>query len=626
MTHEKGDDTSSSVVAFFSSSFTQNIMNDLLRDAPADIKRSLLADLLEISGEMLPDGLREAAETELKGDILSASLRSSTPSAALARVARLHGIPVDLVNEVANTLLREKGLDLETEEFGKAIAEVRDIEETIHDQGLREWKIQALARRYRRTPVQLMACYEKALVNQASLAPLTLSEFREQHSTDIEWLIPGWIPRATTLLLHADGGVGKTLFAYQLMESVLKGRPWNGYHVEKGSCLLVQCDEPGIVTAERIEIRGIGENLPLRILTNWQAENLPRLADYIQREKPDLIIIDSLTTINKACTFSENDTEYARPLLHLRDLANDYGATVIVIHHSNASGSARGTRAIHNSVSEVWSLRRGETLNERHLKVEKTRLGRPPGDYLFRFDDTDFTFTYLGEGEDNGDKDRDSPTEERVRLYLSENAGTAYAAEELSELLSISKNTARKVARELWAKGLCKRKRIPPQRFYSYFIDQENGVLSNVTSDLSDPPQNSPDHLRITCENQSPISVSASSDPSDPPDRVFGTIEKPENAGSLGSLEASSIDSGRTVRGSANVTSDPASDPQVIRPPKTADHLWLIENEWVSYCDFDTAVQVVKVGQRKTQIKIPGLGIRSVPNRLLAPLADASAR
>ena len=44
-------------------------------------------------------------------------------------------------------------------------------------------------------------------------------------------------------------------------------------------------------------------------------------------------------------------------------------------------------------------MRRGESLNERHLKVEKTRLGRPPGDYLFRFDDTDFTFSYLGESE-----------------------------------------------------------------------------------------------------------------------------------------------------------------------------------------------------------------------------------
>jgi len=269
-------------------------------------------------------------------------------------------------------------------------------------------------------------------------------------------------------------------------------------------------------------------------------------------------------------------------------------------------------------------MRRGESLNERHLKVEKTRLGRPPGNYLFRFDDTDFTFSYLGESDDQGEGDRDAPTEERTRLFLSENAGTAYAVEEIAELLSISKNTARKVTRELWAKGLCQQKRTYPQRFYSYFINQEKGILPNVTSDPSDPPPNSPDHLRITCENPDAASVTASSDPSDPPDRVFRTIEKPEKPGSLGSLETSSVDSDRTVKLSANVTSDPPSDPQVIRPPKTADHLWLIENEWVHYCDSDTVVKVVKSGQRKSQIKIPGVGIRSVPNSLLSPLtADA---
>jgi archaellum biogenesis ATPase FlaH len=595
----------------------------IVENAPEDIKRSVLGDVLEMTGEIPRDGLQAQAEAELQKDILAAALKNQAPEAALARVAKYHGLPLNVVQDVASSLLQARGIDMEAEEFSQAIAEVKRIEETIEDQGLREWKLQSLARKWKRSPSQLRACYEKALINQAALQPLSVSEFKERHDTDLEWLIPGWIPRSTTLLLHADGGVGKTLFAYQVMECVLKGIPWNGYHVNTGKCLLVQCDEPGIVTAERIEIRGIDNDAPLRILSNWQAENLPRLAQYIEQERPDLIIIDSLTTINKACTFSENDTEYARPLLHLRDLANDYGATVIIIHHSNAGGSARGTRAIHNSVSEVWSFRRGDTLNDRTLRVEKTRLGRPPGDYRFQFNDTDFTFYYLGEGSEDGDND--APTEERVRLYLSEHPGTPYASEELAEVLSIAKNTARKVARELWAKGLCKRQRPASQRFYSYYVESSTWAAQ---SDPSDPGENTPDHLRITCSNPDTARDRPPSDPSDPTDRENFTIEKPQNPGSLGSLPDVDVQASGSARVTAVATSDPPCDPACDPGDLGSDHLPVIENApgtpapevWKHCSRFDAAVKVVKVHRHYATVYLPGMGDRRVKLDTLGPL------
>ncbi|NJN04887.1 MAG: AAA family ATPase [Leptolyngbyaceae cyanobacterium RM1_1_2] len=508
-------------------------MNNLIENAPSSLKRQLLGDFLELAGEISKDTIRPDQEQQLETEIISAALQAKMPSAALSRVAKYHGLPVDLVQSIAQDLLGERGLDLEAEEFAKAIAAVKRIEETTEDQGLREWKLQNLARQYKRSPSQLWSCYEKALVNQAVLQPLSLKEFKDQHGNAIEWLVPGWIPKATTLLLHADGGVGKTLFVYQLLAALLAGDQWNGYQLKKGSCLLVQCDEPGIVTAERMEIRGIRDTADLQILTNWQAESLPRLAKWIEAKRPDLLIIDSLTTVNKASTFSENDTEYARPLLHLRDIANDYGVTVIIIHHSNAGGSARGTRAIHNSVSEVWNMKRGETLTERILSVEKTRLGRPPGDYKFQFDEGDFTFSYLGEAHSEGDQS--VATEERIRLWMSTSAGTPYAAEEVSEQLALSKNTVRKALYELWAKGLCNRKRDTKQRFYSYWVESTLWQAADL-ADPSDLSRSHPDHLPDHLEKPDIPMASPASPPSDPRNRKEITLEKSKNSGSSGSL------------------------------------------------------------------------------------------
>jgi hypothetical protein len=40
------------------------------------------------------------------------------------------------------------------------------------------------------------------------------------------------------------------------MQALVQGTSWNGYRVEQSPVLLVQVDEPALVTAERIDIRG----------------------------------------------------------------------------------------------------------------------------------------------------------------------------------------------------------------------------------------------------------------------------------------------------------------------------------------------------------------------------------
>lgn len=520
---------------------------------------------LEVPPQLTP--LAQQAEQDLENEILAATTSSRFPKLQLAQIAKWHGTPLEIVEQIANTVLqRRTGQDAEEVEFNTVISQVKKLEE-IQDAGLREWKLQALARKFKRTPNQLMAAYNKALCQQAPVIPLSVAEFRAMHSQEMQWLLHGWAPAASTILIHGDGGAGKTLFLYEVMECILKGKPWNGYPVEQGHVLLVQTDEPSIVTNERIDIRGIDENDPLHILPDWQVESMPRLASYLEqyRGKLKAVIIDSLSSINRNCIFSENDMEYARPLLQLRDLANEYGVTFFVIHHSNGMGQARGTRAIHNSVSEVWSLRaNAETPQERLLKVEKTRLGRPPGKYRFQFDEESFSFHYLGEGENDDQTSEASTQEHRVRLWLfdEDNRGTPYTATEVAEYLGLAKHSARRALYELWCKGIIQRKRSQVGRGHVYFA-----TLSNVSSDQSDQSDQPSDHFEVINLNSQPASDRPPSDQVITKNSKNFTVENCKNERSLDHFEVKPA----SLQENEVIT---RSDQQVITAPVIAnDHL-----------------------------------------------------
>ena len=406
---------------------------------------------------MMSEFQRQVGDELIEASVLSPTREFSRLQ--IAQVARNYQVPVELAEQIASSLMQKQlGVDLDAVDFNNLVKQVADIENNVMDQGLRLYKLQGLARRSKRSYRELMECYNKALLNQKPIETMNLKQLREKTETETSWLIPGWLPQGTNLLFFGDGGTGKTLMAYQWLEAIATGKPWNGYQVKQGRCLLVQCDEPEIVLRSRMDLLQLGDDAPIDIITDWSTDAIPRLRSYIEEHKPAFILIDSLSAVNKSSCFSENDMEYARPILQLTQLCSEFNLTICLIHHSNAAGQARGTRAIHNSVSEVWALRTGESINERVLAVLKTRLGRPPGAYKFVFSEDDHSFDYLGNADD---PDGASATqEEKIRLWLyqTDNRAIPYTPQEVAEACSISQCSTRRALHELWAKGLITRR------------------------------------------------------------------------------------------------------------------------------------------------------------------------
>lgn len=472
------------------------------------------------------------AQMLLEEEILEAGLEQhldpSKGKFQIAQIAKWTGVPVEAVEHIAHALVsRRVGVDLEESEFNSMIEQVRKIESVLDD-GFREFKLEKLARRYKLPKTAMMNCFYKALINQAPFVAYGVEDLDQLCQVEREWLVNGWIPKGIVLLLHAMGGVGKSLMIYELIECIAKGQPWNGYQISKGRVLILQSDEPVVVTRERMQIRQLTNHHPVEVVPGWQVENIARLEAYLKKyqESGDPVsfcMIDSVTSINRNTLISENDTEYARFMLQLNDLGDRYGCTFCVIHHSNSEGESRGTKALYNSASEVWGLLlTDERSGDRILRVQKTRMGRPPGRYAFKFDEDTFTFEYLGR-EGSESEEESIHTEKRIELWLNEDErqGVRFEVEEIAHHLSLNKNTIRRVLKEMWAKGMVQR----------CLKGQGNTMLYFSTLCRStDQPRSTRDRHVDRHENNGISTKTAPVDRSIDKKPIFNTVENSKNA------------------------------------------------------------------------------------------------
>ena len=246
--------------------------------------------------------------------------------------------------------------EMMTMRYQKIIEEFREIELKCTDPGLRLFCIQELAAKYRKSERQLEALFYKHLVNKEDEPIKYLNQLREEIGDKTNaWFLHGFIPKGTVVLIHSYGGLGKSRLAYEFALHLASGTAWGQFQVTapRRKVMLVQTDE---LTTDTM--RAIGDRWPSGEIdryvahkSRWSTDHVAKLAQEMEQENIDVAVIDSYTTVNKHSIFSENETEYARPILQLKEIAEETGKTIIIIHHSNSAGQSRGTKAIFNSAS-----------------------------------------------------------------------------------------------------------------------------------------------------------------------------------------------------------------------------------------------------------------------------------
>ena len=347
--------------------------------------------------------------------------------------------------------------------FMDICSRIKEIQQLI-DPGEREWEMGSLAKQTGRSIAHLYKIYDTARQNQPTFDLTDAVELLDKSPDKFDWLVAGLLPMATTALLYAEGGTGKTLLANSIIKAVTCGQNWNGFPTRHGKVLLMQTDEPSIVTAQNLKIAGFQASLPpeqLFICTQWQFTQMQQLRDAISVHKPVFVVIDSLTSSNRTATVEEKDVEYGRCLYDLRDIAMELGVAILVLHHENKTGGVRGSTAIKANVSEVWHLMRDKQLapTQRLLDIEKSRTGCS-GLFQLQLDVDDYSWQHQGEfdpsqaGQDSSSPPASLPLKARLLNFLEERPGVTYEVEELVSEFGGTPGAMRKVLTALWRAGI----------------------------------------------------------------------------------------------------------------------------------------------------------------------------
>ena len=223
-------------------------------------------------------------------------------------------------------------------------------------------------------------------------------------STAFEYLIPGLLPKPWTLLVHADGGTGKTAMCQTIAKHISRGKAFNIHgglvDVPVGKVLWLNGDQNERILRRQFKMIDAGHNI--HVVGEWDMQWYRRFCKYQKANKYDLVVIDSLDGCNDSNPYEENRREFALPIKRLaRRNGQDFPAcSIVIIHHNTKEGKFRGTSAIRAAVDETWNMRRatqnqiveyGLAPQSRIVEVEKSRDDREGQKLIFHLK-SDFTY------------------------------------------------------------------------------------------------------------------------------------------------------------------------------------------------------------------------------------------
>lgn len=359
-------------------------------------------------------------------------------------------------------------------EYDEVLDEVERIEESESDESKYDWKVKILAtekglRRYGITSDYLRQQTQARRDRSGEL------EFEDAHdilesADERSWIIAGLIPAGSTVLQAADGGVGKTTLAYQQAGAVASGYRWSGMPTAQGKVLIVQVDEPKGDTREKLQESGF-HNVPrgqVQFLRRWKFTQTRQLFQHMQKTKPCLVVIDSITAAMANTGVDLIASNAADKLYDLRNFAEgaDWPCSFLVLHHTNGQGGVRDSRSFSNNVSEVQVLTKGkgdETLsNEEYvLDIIKSRAGLQ-GKHVLHRDDAEFLWSYRGL--------KDAPANyESVLQALRDRPGVTLTPAKVAEIVGIYTNEAKSVLEQ------CRKLCIVKSRIKEY-VKRDSGL------------------------------------------------------------------------------------------------------------------------------------------------------
>lgn len=205
---------------------------------------------------------------------------------------------------------------------------------------------------------------------------LSVEDLNAWELPERSWAVEDLLPTGSLSLLTGREKAGKSLLLLDLVASVAAGEPFLGRAVCQGpAALLFLEDHPGDVRSrvtQRLGSRSV-KGLPLYFIPAdgsveeaafhlTDPEEVERLANTIRAFGWRVVAIDPLRETHD---LAENDADQMAPIIRpLRKLAHQLDVAIVLAHHQNKGGEARGSTAIRAAVDQ-----------EIHWKVDEEATG-----------------------------------------------------------------------------------------------------------------------------------------------------------------------------------------------------------------------------------------------------------
>lgn len=336
--------------------------------------------------------------------------------ADLERVVRelAAGVDIDYEREITKVLVErteDRALKLTPENL---LDEAERIMKSERNPGVRNIQLQNLINSsnfYGYKPKQLMVLVRQSqrYKKNGGSGILRKRGWSKEVST-VEAVIPGLMQTCRQYMVHARGGVGKSAMAMCIARMIGLGEEMmvRGIKVQaqQGPVMWVSNDQgTGQLKQMMMEQNLDEENCPwFHMVDNWMSDQHDDLVDIIQKIKPRLIVMDSLSTVIEG---DENRGEYADYLYQMSKCNGDpqvhggfEGCAILWIHHNRKDDAVfRGSDRLQNAVDEAWALRAMTEEEEaehghdkRFMTIGKSRMNRS-GDRLMVSMDDEYNLT-----------------------------------------------------------------------------------------------------------------------------------------------------------------------------------------------------------------------------------------
>ena len=204
-----------------------------------------------------------------------------------------------------------------------------------------------------------------ARMRPVKLAEISSSEEERYHTglSELDRVLGGGIVKGSLILMSGDPGIGKSTMLLQICQ----------YLGERYRILYVSGEE----SARQIKLRAArlqvsSENLLLLTETNLQA-----VLEHIRLEKPDLVIIDSIQTMNHTeLSSSPGSVTQVRECTNgLMQVAKSLEIPTIIVGHVNKDGAIAGPKVLEHIVDAVLYFEGDRHMTYRILRAVKNRYG-----------------------------------------------------------------------------------------------------------------------------------------------------------------------------------------------------------------------------------------------------------